>query len=179
MFQIEFTSDAVDDLRTFRKSEQRTIFDQIGEQLSYEPEVDTRNRKKLRPNDVAKYELRIGKYRVFYDVDEQAQTVKNRSDWLQGGKPFVYTWQGVRFMKTVHVSTKAKTVTRLLKKAKKGGLILRSPEGHEFILAEIDDFDREIELTRQNKALMKLLDERGKQTKTLKSGDVKEQLGIE
>jgi hypothetical protein len=55
-------------------------------------------------------------------------------------------------MKTVNVSTKSKTVTTLLKKAKKGGLILRSPEGNEFILAEIDDFNREIELTRQNKS---------------------------
>jgi hypothetical protein len=82
-------------------------------------------------------------------------------------------------MKTVNVSTKAKTVTTLLKKAKKGGLILRSPEGHEFILAEIDDFNREIELTRQNKSLMKLLDERGKQNRTFKAADVKRQLGIE
>ncbi|HEY3150942.1 MAG TPA: hypothetical protein VGK65_04675 [Candidatus Binatia bacterium] len=82
-------------------------------------------------------------------------------------------------MKTVNVSTKAKTVTTLLKKAKKGGLILRSPEGHEFILAEIDDFNREIELARQNKSLMKLLDERGKQNRTFKAADVKRQLGIE
>ena len=82
-------------------------------------------------------------------------------------------------MKRVNVSIKAKTVTTLLKKAKKGGLILRSPDGHEFILAEIDDFDREIELTRQNKALMKLLDERARQTKTLKAAEVKTQLGIE
>jgi hypothetical protein len=82
-------------------------------------------------------------------------------------------------MKTVNISTKAKTVTSLLKKAKKGGLILRSPEGHEFILAEIDDFNREIELTRQNKALMKLLDERGQQKETFKAREVKEQLGIE
>ena len=82
-------------------------------------------------------------------------------------------------MKTVNISTKAKTVTSLLKNAKKGGLILRSPEGHEFILAEIDDFNREIELTRQNKALMKLLDERGQQKETFKAREVKEQLGIE
>ena len=82
-------------------------------------------------------------------------------------------------MKRVNVSIKAKTVTTLLKKAKKGGLILRSPDGHEFILAEIDDFDREIELTRQNKALMKLLDERARQTKTLKAAEVKNRLGIE
>lgn len=39
--------------------------------------------------------------------------------------------------------------------------ILKSFDGHEFILTEIDDFDHEIELTRQNKALMCLLDRRG------------------
>ena len=82
-------------------------------------------------------------------------------------------------MKTVNVSTKAKTINSLLKKAQKGALILRSPEGQEFILAEIDDFDREIELTRQNKALMKFLDSRGKQTETVKAADVKKQLGLD
>jgi hypothetical protein len=82
-------------------------------------------------------------------------------------------------MKTVNVSTKAKTINSLLKKAQKGALILRSPEGQEFILAEVDDFNREIELTRQNKALMKFLDTRGKQTKTVKAADVKKQLGLD
>jgi hypothetical protein len=82
-------------------------------------------------------------------------------------------------MKTVKLSTRAKSINVLLKKAQKGGLILRSPEGHEFILAEIDDFNREIELTRQNKSLMKSLDERGKQNRTFKATDVKRQLGIE
>ena len=55
----------------------------------------------------------------------------------------------------------------------------RSAKGQEFILAEIDDFNREIELTRHNKALMKLLDARGKQTKTVKAADVKKQLGLD
>ena len=81
-------------------------------------------------------------------------------------------------MKTVTISPRAKTLTTLLERAKRGGLILRSPDGHEFILAEIDDFDREIELTRKNKKLMKLLDERGKQTKTLKASEVRAQLGL-
>jgi hypothetical protein len=82
-------------------------------------------------------------------------------------------------MKTVDIPTQAKTVTSLLKKAQKGGLILRSPNGQEFILAEIDDFNREIELTRHNKTLMKLLDARGKQTKTFKASEVKKQLGLD
>ena len=82
-------------------------------------------------------------------------------------------------MKTVIISARAKTINTLLKEAQKGGLILRSSDGHEFILAEIDDFNREIELTRQNQELMKLLDERGKQTKTFKAAEVKRQLGLE
>lgn len=48
----------------------------------------------------------------------------------------------------------------------------------EYIPEVIDDFNREIELTRQNQELMKLLDERSKQTKTIKAGEVKKQLGI-
>jgi hypothetical protein len=82
-------------------------------------------------------------------------------------------------MRTVNVSTKEKTINSLLKKAQRGGLILRSPKGQEFILAEIDDFNREIELTWQNKALMKFLDSRGKQTATINASEMKKQLGLD
>ncbi len=81
-------------------------------------------------------------------------------------------------MKTITVSTRAKTLNVLLKPAQRGGLILRSPEGREFVLAEIDDFNREIELTRKNKKLMKLLDERGRQTKTYTAAEVRAKLGL-
>jgi mRNA-degrading endonuclease RelE of RelBE toxin-antitoxin system len=38
--------------------------------LQHEPRVETRNRKRLRPNPVAPWELRIREVRVFYEVDE-------------------------------------------------------------------------------------------------------------
>jgi len=82
-------------------------------------------------------------------------------------------------MRTVNVSAKEKTINSLLRKAQRGGLILRSSEGQEFILAEISDFNREIELTRRNKTLMRLLDARGKQTKTVKTAELKKQLGLD
>jgi len=81
-------------------------------------------------------------------------------------------------MKTVVVSTRAKTLNALLKRAQESGLILRSPNGREFVLVELDDFNREIELTRKNKKLMKLLDERGRQTKTFTAAEVRAKLGI-
>ena len=81
-------------------------------------------------------------------------------------------------MKTVSVSAHGKEINTLLEKARKENLILRAVDGTEFILAEIDDFDREIELTRQNQELLKFLAERAKQTKTITLAKVKAELGL-
>ncbi len=81
-------------------------------------------------------------------------------------------------MKTVTVSKRAKAINALLKRARQENLILKSPDGCEFILAEVDDFNREIELTRQNKKLMEFLDLRARQTKTIPLEEVKVQLGL-
>lgn len=86
MFEIKFT-----------KVERKQIIAELELQLTYEPMVETRNRKRLRPNKVA----------------------------------------------------------------------------------EIDDFNREIELTRQNKPLLKLLESRARQKATISLQEAKERLGIE
>jgi hypothetical protein len=82
-------------------------------------------------------------------------------------------------MKNLTISIQDVVILELLKLALSGGLILKDPDGREFVLAEIDDFAHEIELTRHNTELMKLLDERGKQTKTIKFADAMAQLGLE
>jgi mRNA-degrading endonuclease RelE of RelBE toxin-antitoxin system len=76
MFQIEFTPEAIDDLRLLRKFDQQQIVAAIETQLSHEPTQETRNRKRLRPNQLAEWELRVGAFRVFYDVDEDNEEVK-------------------------------------------------------------------------------------------------------
>jgi hypothetical protein len=81
-------------------------------------------------------------------------------------------------MKTVTISANDNILIELLRQALQEGLILRDLEGREFIVAEIDSFDREIELTRQNKRLMQVLDERAAQTNTVKLAEVKTQLGL-
>jgi hypothetical protein len=82
-------------------------------------------------------------------------------------------------VKTIKVSKQSKTLNALLKRAREENVILRSAEGDEFILAEIDDFNREIELTRDNKQLMRLLERRAKQKATVSLEEVKRRLGIE
>ena len=81
MYEIEYALDAIEDLKAFRKFEQQLIVDQIAEQLSNEPRRDTRNRKQLRPNNVSAFELRITKFRIFYDVDDDRKLVMTWCYW--------------------------------------------------------------------------------------------------
>jgi len=71
MFEIEFTPESVDDLKSFKRNEQVEIIEAIENQLRYEPTFETRKRKCLRPNEIAEWELRIGNFRVFYNVEKE------------------------------------------------------------------------------------------------------------
>jgi mRNA-degrading endonuclease RelE of RelBE toxin-antitoxin system len=75
MYSIEFTPSALDDLKALRKKEQKQVVEGIEAQLIDQPTAETRNRKKLRPNNVAEWELRHGRFRVFYNVLNEARIV--------------------------------------------------------------------------------------------------------
>jgi len=91
MYEIDYTPEARQDLNSFRKFEQQHIMDEIDAQLQYQPKVAARNRKKLRPNDVAEWELRLDKFRVFYDVRETAQIIKIAAiGYKRGNKLFIH-----------------------------------------------------------------------------------------
>lgn len=91
MFQIEFTPEAVDDLRSLRKFAQQKIVTAVEEQLSRQATQETRNRKRLRPNQLAEWELRVDEFRVFYDVDVRAAAVTIEAvGFKQGSRLFVH-----------------------------------------------------------------------------------------
>jgi mRNA-degrading endonuclease RelE of RelBE toxin-antitoxin system len=69
-YRIEYSPDAVDQLRTFPARDQRIVVAGVSEQLKFQPSTPTRNRKRLRPNDLAAWELRLGRLRVYYNVEE-------------------------------------------------------------------------------------------------------------
>ena len=68
-YEIRFASSAKRQLRA-RVGERVMIVDGVETQLAHEPLVETRNRKRLRPNPIAPWELRVKDMRVFYEVDE-------------------------------------------------------------------------------------------------------------
>nr|VFJ72040.1 MAG: mRNA-degrading endonuclease RelE, toxin component of the RelBE toxin-antitoxin system [Candidatus Kentron sp. FM]VFJ72203.1 MAG: mRNA-degrading endonuclease RelE, toxin component of the RelBE toxin-antitoxin system [Candidatus Kentron sp. FM]VFK19838.1 MAG: mRNA-degrading endonuclease RelE, toxin component of the RelBE toxin-antitoxin system [Candidatus Kentron sp. FM] len=67
-YRIEYSPDAEEHLREFTAREQKIILDTVDAGLSHRPTEQTRNRKPMRPNRLAPWELRIGDFRVFYDV---------------------------------------------------------------------------------------------------------------
>ena len=90
MFHLEITESARDDLRFLQPFAQRRILDAIGQQLLNEPLTATRHRKPLRPNDLSAWELRVGIYRIFYDVEEEHATVYVKAiGWKEHNRLFI------------------------------------------------------------------------------------------
>ena len=90
MYDLEFAPAAIEDLKSFRKFEQQIIVSGIETQLKYEPTTITRNRFKMQPNDVAEWELRIDKFRVFYNVEEAVKIVSIETiGFKQGNQLFI------------------------------------------------------------------------------------------
>ncbi len=67
-YEIEFANTAISHLAGLTARERSTAIDAIEKQLSHAPLAETRNRKLLRPNPIAAWELRVGALRIFYDV---------------------------------------------------------------------------------------------------------------
>ncbi len=76
-YEIEFAESVKAQLKGFSARERSIVIEAIEEQLVYEPLVETRNRKLMRPNPIAPWELRIGNLRVFYEIaDDEADVVR-------------------------------------------------------------------------------------------------------
>ena len=95
-YKIVYFPDAEDHLAALTASQETRVLDSVPQQLSHQPAVETRNRKPMRPNPLANWELRLGDLRVYYDVVEEPEPtvnilavgVKVRNQVLIGGKVF-------------------------------------------------------------------------------------------
>ena len=74
-YQIEVTEEAKADLSYYTAFERKIITVAVRTQLTHLPSVESRSRKKLRDNPLATWEMRAGKYRVFYEVDDASRKV--------------------------------------------------------------------------------------------------------
>lgn len=85
-YTVLFTEDAKRHLRNLPARDRRLIIDAIYTQLLHQATVQTRNRKPMRPNSLSQWALRIGRWRVYYDVHIQPDEGESRVEVLAIGK---------------------------------------------------------------------------------------------
>ena len=93
-YRVEFSPEARKHFAALDARQRATLRDQMLVQLVHEPGVERKHRKRLRPNWLAAYRLRVGDLRVYYDLVEgrdavvlvKAIGVKLRGRVLIGGE---------------------------------------------------------------------------------------------
>lgn len=90
-YEIEYDQEAREDLRKLRPTHKGLVRDSVERHLRYDAEVDLGSRKRLRPNPVAQWRLRVDPLRVYYDVERgtvwvKAIYVKQRNRLFRRGK---------------------------------------------------------------------------------------------
>lgn len=93
-FRIEYTPEAAGHLAGLTAHQSALVLDSVERKLKQQPTQTSRNRRLLRANPIAPWELRIGELRVYFDVMEEpaalvtvrAIGIKVRERVLIGGK---------------------------------------------------------------------------------------------
>ncbi len=95
-YRIDYSPATEEHLASLTARQRAKVFDTVDKQLIEEPRVETRNRKPMRPNPVASWELRVESLRVYYDVVDEPEKlvtvlaigVKKRSRVFIGREEF-------------------------------------------------------------------------------------------
>ncbi len=76
MFEIEFKDEALSALRKLKAFHAKQVLEAVESHLRFEPERTSKTRiKKLRGKQRATFRLRVGDFRVFYDVVDKLVSV--------------------------------------------------------------------------------------------------------
>jgi mRNA interferase RelE/StbE len=72
-YEVRYSDDAIDQLKKLRAFDRTAVLDQIEQFLSVNPTLESKARvKRLREPAPCEYRLRVGEFRVFYDVEDTA-----------------------------------------------------------------------------------------------------------
>ena|SRR5439155_10905994 len=93
-YRIEFTPEALRHFAALDARQRAIVRDALRAQLLHQPALETRHRRRLRPNTLAGYRLRVRDLRVYYDVVKvpaalvlvQAIGIKVRNRVMIGGE---------------------------------------------------------------------------------------------
>jgi len=82
-------------------------------------------------------------------------------------------------MKTINLTEEKPDLQAVIDLARKEPVILLTPDGKEFVLAEADDFDREVDALRASPAFQRFLDERSQSTRRVSLAEIEAEIDQE
>lgn len=153
-YTIHFSEEARAHLRQLSARERTIVINRVEAALSDKPTREARNLKALRPNPLAKYELRIADLRVFFEVK----------------------------MKTLELSRTSPSVRRAARLARSGVLVLTENGKPAFAIAGVkDQLALEALTLGRNTKFMAYLDEvsrRAKRKRTYSLKEMRDEFGL-
>jgi hypothetical protein len=81
-------------------------------------------------------------------------------------------------VKVIELGKAQPTLTDVIGFAKDELVVLRSPDGSVFAVSQVDDFDVEVELLKQNPDFMTLLRQFSQEEATISLQDLRNELGL-
>jgi len=81
-------------------------------------------------------------------------------------------------MKVIDLGHSQPTLEEVIGQAKEEILVLRKPDGSVFILSQVDDFDAEVELLKNNSDFMALLRRLSQDRDTISLDDLRQELAL-
>jgi hypothetical protein len=82
-------------------------------------------------------------------------------------------------MKTIDLEKETIDLAEVIKIARGEPVLIVTPDGKEFCLAEADDFEKEVEVLRSSQSFQKFLDERSASTKKIPLEDIEAEIETE
>ena len=81
-------------------------------------------------------------------------------------------------MKVIELGHSHPTIDEVLGLAKEGLVVLRGPDGSVFALSQVDDFDVEVELLKNNPEFMAFLRQLSQEEATITLQDLRKELAL-
>lgn len=81
-------------------------------------------------------------------------------------------------MKTIELTHDTPSLRELVELADEENIIIKTPKGREFILAELDDFEFEVAQLKNSEEFLAFLDERSKERGTTSVEKLRKELGL-
>ena len=81
-------------------------------------------------------------------------------------------------MKTIELAAETPSLPELIELADGENIIIKTPQGKQFVLAELDDFKLEVQQLKNSKDFMAFLDQRSKERGTTSIEELRRELDI-